>query len=513
MNMTLSEIAACVQGVLVGDDVTVSSVSIDTRTIKSGQLYVAIKGPNFDGNEFVSEAEQAGAIAAIVHPGITSTVPHIVVDDTHLALAELAGAWRKKASVSVGHIGSIPIATLLTSMDGGNAVDCREQSRPPSLAVGHIGSIPIATLPPSLAVVGITGSNGKTTVKEMVAAILSVNGNTLFTQGNLNNDIGVPLTLLRLNEQHRYAVIEMGANHPGEIAYTSQYVQADVAIITNVGAAHIEGFGSVDGVAEAKGEIIRTLKQDGTAVLNRDDAYFDYWKSVAGNRKIISFGLDAQASVPHLRPVGEVTAHSVKTEIINHEFATTFELVTSEGELTVKLKLAGRHNVINALAATAACLALDIDLQQIKQGLESVKPVTGRLQPLLSRLGNIVIDDTYNANSASLKAGLDVLANCPGKPWLVLGAFGELGPESPKIHEQMGELIKSSGVVRLLAVGSDAQNTAKVFGKAATFFDSQNDLIEVLKQELKGDEAILIKGSRAQRMENVVAALVQNFRI
>ncbi|MFI3156235.1 MAG: UDP-N-acetylmuramoyl-tripeptide--D-alanyl-D-alanine ligase [Methylococcaceae bacterium] len=496
MNMTLSEIAACVQGVLVGDDVTVSSVSIDTRTIKSGQLYVAIKGPNFDGNEFVSEAEQAGAIAAIVHPGITSTVPHIVVDDTHLALAELAGAWRKKASVSVGHIGSIPIATLLTSMDGGNAVDCREQSRPPSLAV-----------------VGITGSNGKTTVKEMVAAILSVNGNTLFTQGNLNNDIGVPLTLLRLNEQHRYAVIEMGANHPGEIAYTSQYVQADVAIITNVGAAHIEGFGSVDGVAEAKGEIIRTLKQDGTAVLNRDDAYFDYWKSVAGNRKIISFGLDAQASVPHLRPVGKVTAHSVKTEIINHEFATTFELVTSEGELTVKLKLAGRHNVINALAATAACLALDIDLQQIKQGLESVKPVTGRLQPLLSRLGNIVIDDTYNANSASLKAGLDVLANCPGKPWLVLGAFGELGPESPKIHEQMGELIKSSGVVRLLAVGSDAQNTAKVFGKAATFFDSQNDLIEVLKQELKGDEAILIKGSRAQRMEKVAAALVENFRI
>lgn len=463
MNMMLSEIAACVHGKLVGEDVAISSVSIDTRAIEPGQLYIAIKGLNFDGNEFVAQAEQAGAVAAIVHPDIDATIPRIVVDDTRLALAELAGAWRSKAPVSV---------------------------------------------------VGVTGSNGKTTVKEMVAAILSVNANTLFTKGNLNNDIGVPLTLLRLNEQHRYAVIEMGANHPGEIEYTCRYAQADVAIITNVGAAHIEGFGSVDGVAKAKGEIIQALKQDGVAVLNRDDAYFDYWKSVAGTRKIISFGIDGAATV---------TAHSVKTEIVNDEFSTSFELVTDAGVSTVKLKLAGRHNVLNALAATAACLALDIDLQQIKQGLESVKPVTGRLQPLVSRLGNIVIDDTYNANSASLKAGLDVLANCTGKRclqdvgkerklWLVLGAFGELGPESPRIHEEMGELIKSSGVVRLLAIGSDARNTVKVFGKGATFFDTQNELIEVLKQELKGDEAILVKGSRAQRMENVVAALVENFR-
>lgn len=452
MNMMLSEIAACVHGKLVGEDVAISSVSIDTRAIKPGQLYVAIKGHNFDGNEFVAEAAQAGAVGAIVHQGIATTIPHIVVDDTRLALAELAGVWRKKATVSV---------------------------------------------------VGITGSNGKTTVKEMVAAILSVNGKTLFTQGNLNNEIGVPLTLLRLNEQHRYAVIEMGANHSGEIEYSSQYAQADVAIITNVGAAHIEGFGSVDGVAKAKGEIIQTLKQDGVAVLNRDDVYFDYWKSTAGTRKVISFGMDGRA---------DVTAHSIKAEIVDHAFATTFELVAPEGALAVQLKLAGRHNVVNALAAASACLALGIDLQQIKQGLESVKPVTGRLQSLVSRLGNIVIDDTYNANSASLIAGLDVLANCEGRHWLVLGAFGELGAESPKIHEQMGGVIKSSGVVRLLAVGSDARNTVKAFGEGATFFDTQNDLIEVLRQELKGDEAILIKGSRAQRMENVVAALVENFR-
>jgi UDP-N-acetylmuramoyl-tripeptide--D-alanyl-D-alanine ligase len=451
--MSLGEIARCVQGQLIGKDVEVSSVSIDTRAIKAGQLYVAIKGHNFDGNEFVDKAEQAGAVAAIVHEGAKTALPHIVVEDTRLALAELAGAWRRKASASV---------------------------------------------------IGITGSNGKTTVKEMVAAILSVNGNTLFTPGNLNNDIGVPLTLLRLNEQHRYAVIEMGANHPGEIEYTSRYAQADVAVITNVGPAHIEGFGSVDGVAKAKGEIIQTLKQDGVAVLNRDDDYFDYWQSVAGTRKVMSFGTDDRS---------EVKAHSVKTEIIDHAFATTFELEIAAGKLTTKLKLAGRHNVVNALAATAACLALDIDLRQIKQGLESVKPVTGRLQPLVSRLGNIVIDDTYNANSASLKVGLDVLKNCPGNHWLVLGSFGELGSESPKIHEQMGELIKSSGVMRLLAIGSDARNTVKVFGKGAVFFDTQDDLIEALKQELKGDEAILIKGSRAQRMENVVAALVDNFRI
>jgi UDP-N-acetylmuramoyl-tripeptide--D-alanyl-D-alanine ligase len=456
MEMLLSDCAACVQGRLVGKDLAISSVSIDTRTIKPGQLYVAIKGHNFDGNDFIAQAEQAGAVAAIVHNGVAAAIPHIVVDDTRLALAELAGAWRKKAAVSV---------------------------------------------------VGITGSNGKTTVKEMVAAILSASdskqSNVLYTQGNLNNDIGVPLTLLRLNEQHQYAVIEMGANHPGEIAYTSTCAQADVVIITNAGAAHIEGFGNLDGVAEAKGEIIQTLKQDGVAVINRDDKYFDYWKTIAGNRRTLSFGLNETA---------DVTAKDIATEIRDNAFATTFKLVTAQGTVESVLRLAGRHNVVNALAATAACLALDISLQQIKQGLESVQPVTGRMQPLVSRLGNIVIDDTYNANAASLKAGLDVLATCAGKPWLVLGAFGELGPESPKMHEEIGELIKASGVTRLLAVGADSKNTAQAFGTGATFFATQQDLIAALKQELKGDETILIKGSRAQRMENVVAALVDNFR-
>ena len=458
MKMMLSDCADAVQGKLIGDDVAVTSVSIDTRAIKPGQLYIAVKGYNFDGNAFVAQAEQAGAIAAIVHKGVNPSLPHIVVDDTRLALSELAGFWRRSFAAH------------------GNE---------------------------ALSVVGVTGSNGKTTVKEMVASILAVNDPVLFTQGNLNNDIGVPLTLLRLDKQHRYAVIEMGANHAGEIAYTSRYAQADVAIITNAGAAHIEGFGSLDGVAKAKGEIIETLKKDGIAVINHDDDYFGYWRSVAGNRQILSFGLHSGA---------DVTAKAITAQIRNNTFVTTFELITAQGVVDISLKLAGLHNVVNALAATTASLALGLGLKQIKQGLESVKPVTGRLQPLVSRSGAIVIDDTYNANSASLKVGLDVLANCKGKSWLVLGAFGELGPDSAKMHEEMGALIKASGVVRLLAVGEDSRKTVQAFGIGATFFEQQQDLITELQQELEGDETILIKGSRAQHMENVVAALVENFR-
>jgi UDP-N-acetylmuramoyl-tripeptide--D-alanyl-D-alanine ligase len=454
MRLLLSEICGWVGGELIGDDVTVSSVSIDTRTIQPGALYIAIKGHTFDGNDFVDQAEQGGAAAALVHKGVTATLPHITVTDTRLALAELAGAWRQRMPASI---------------------------------------------------VGVTGSNGKTTVKEMVAAILSANSdNVLYTQGNLNNDIGVPLTLLRLNEQHRYGVIEMGANHPGEIEYTSRYARAEVVIITNAGAAHIEGFGSIDGVARAKGEIIKTLDQDGVAVINRDDLYFDYWKSLAGNRKMLSFGLNDQA---------DLTAKSIKTGIIDNRFVTTFQLVSPEGSVDCVLQLAGRHNVVNALAAAAAARALGIEPDQIARGLRMLQPVTGRLQPLLSRKGNIVIDDTYNANSVSLKAAVDVLTGLNGESWLVLGAFGELGPESLKIHEEMGEMVKASGVTRLFAVGADARATVDSFGQGAAFFETQEQLITSLMQELKGEETILVKGSRRQRMEKVVAALVDNFRV
>ena len=455
--MMLSACAAIVQGKLIGKDVALTGVSIDARVIKPNQLYIAIKGHNFDGNDFVEQAEKAGAIAAIVHEGVSTLLPHIVVEDTRVALARLAGAWRVSLSENEN----------------------------------------------SLSIVGVTGSNGKTTAKEMVAAILGVKDAVLFTQGNLNNDIGVPLTLFRLTEQDRYAVIEMGANHIGEIAYTSHFAKADVVIITNAGAAHLEGFGSLEGVAKAKGEIVETLGKDGVAVLNRDDDYFNYWKSVAGNRKIISFGLSEEA---------DVTAKVTKIGIKNNSFVSTFDLFTAQGTAEVNLKLAGQHNVLNALAAAAATLALGIDLAQVKAGLEGIKPVVGRMQPLVGRLGSTVIDDTYNANSDSLRVGLDVLSQLEGRHWLVLGAFGELGPQSAKIHKGIAEVIKSSGVNRLFAVGADTKNTVQAFGLGATFYEKQEDLIAELKQEIRGDEVILIKGSRAQRMENVAAALVENFR-
>ena len=450
MKMLLSEVAGNVNGKLLGEDVEIRAVSIDTRTLSKGQLYIAIKGKSFDGHDFIDKAEQAGAIALLVDRKTETELPCIIVKDTHLALAELAGAWKLKAKVKT---------------------------------------------------IAVTGSNGKTTVKEMVAVILSIDSDVLFTQGNLNNDIGVPLTLLKLNEKNQFAVIEMGANHAGEIKYSSQYAKPDVAIITNVAAAHIEGFGSLEGVARAKAEIIQGLDSTGIAILNEDDEFYDLWRELAEDRKVLTFGLNNSA---------DFSAEDIESGLRNNEFSTRFKLQTANAEIAIQLKLAGKHNVINSLAAAASCSYMGISLQQIKQGLESLKPVKGRLDPMQSRYGNIVIDDTYNANPGSLKVAVEVLTQCDGEPWVVLGAFGEMGPDSKKIHEQLGELIKSKNVVRLLTIGSDAESTSNTFGKGATFFSSQAQLIETLNQELKGHEAILIKGSRLQKMENIVAAIVND---
>ena len=380
-------------------------------------------------------------------------MPQIRVKDTRLALAELAGYWRRRLPVKVA---------------------------------------------------GITGSNGKTTVKEMIAAIFATQGQTLYTQGNLNNDIGVPLTLLRLDESHRYAVIEMGANHPGEIAYTSRYAAADVSVITNVAPAHIEGFGSIAGVANTKAEIIQSLEKDGVAVLNRDDAFYDFWmREKVGHRKSVSFGFDASA---------DVRAENISTQLSGQGFVSGFDLITNTASQNIRLNLAGEHNVKNALAAAAVALQFGIALPAIKQGLEKMKPVTGRMQALLGRKGNIVIDDSYNANPASLKAALDAVAHCQQPVWLALGAFGELGSDSPALHAQMGEMIKAMPVQRLFATGELAKHTVDSFGENSQFFDSQEQLINTLDQVITGKEIILIKGSRAQKMENVAAALVDNFR-
>ncbi len=451
MKMLLSEVAASVNGKLLGKDEEISSVSIDTRTLSKDELYIAIKGQNFDGHDFIKKAGQAGAIALLIDREIETELPCIIVNDTHLALAELAAAWKYKAKVKT---------------------------------------------------IAVTGSNGKTTVKEMIAAILSINSNVLFTQGNLNNEIGVPLTLLKLDEQDQYAVIEMGANHAGEIKYSSHYTKPDIAIITNVAAAHIEGFGSLEGVARAKAELIQSLDSSGIAVLNKDDEFYDLWAGLAENRKIITFGLNHSA---------DIRAEEIETGFKNNKFETRYKLQTADDEIAIQLKLAGKHNIINALASAASCLCMGIDLQQIKQGLESLKPVKGRLNPMQGEHGTIVIDDTYNANPGSLKVALEVLTQCDGEPWVVLGAFGEMGFDSKNIHEQLGKLIKSMNVVRLLTIGSDAESTSNAFGKGATFFSSQDQLIGTLKHELKGNETVLVKGSRLQKMENIVAELVNEF--
>ena len=449
MKMKLSEIATCVNGQLIGEEGLANGVSIDTRTLQTGQVYIAIEGKNFDGHNFIESAEKSGAIAVLTHKTLQTNLPQIVVSDTHLALAELAGAWRKKMALKI---------------------------------------------------IGVTGSNGKTTTKEMLAAILSVNNSVLFTQGNLNNDIGVPLTLFKISPEHRFAVIEMGANHAGEIAYTSRVANADVVIITNVGAAHLEGFGDVNGVARAKGEIIETLNPNGVAILNADDAFFDYWKNVADSRKIITFGLGKNANV---------RAENIDVKIKNHQFVTRFDLKIGGSEIKINLPLAGKHNVLNALAATAGTLALDIPLAQIKQGLEMMSPVKGRLQLLSGQKGCTIINDTYNANTASLKAALNVLEKCDGEHWVILGAFGELGDDAERLHFEMAETLKNYGVKCLFAVGELTQQTVTAFGENAQHFSSQTELLETITPLLTGNETILIKGSRSQRMENITTALVE----
>lgn len=451
MDMSLQEIANLLGGELNGDagDIRIQQLSINTRTLAPGDLYLAIKGAQFDGNAFVEQAAQAGAVAAIVEKEVATSLPYIKVADTRLALKQIAHAWRQRLQAQL---------------------------------------------------VGITGSNGKTTVKEMLASVLAVSAPVLYTQGNLNNDIGVPLTLLRLQPEHRYGVIEMGANHPGEIAYTGSCVQPDVAILNNVGAAHIEGFGSLAGVAQAKSEIISALSAQGTAILNADDAFYDFWRDIAGARKVISFGLSSTATV---------TARNITSGISGAEFYTRFDLVTPHGEIAIQLKTPGQHNVMNALAVSAAALALGIDLTQIQRGLAAVNPVKGRMQPVVGVQGNLIINDTYNANPSSLKAALDVLMTCNGEPWVALGAFGELGAESWQIHADMGLTLKQMGVVRLWATGEYAKATVETFGAGAQFFAQQADLIAALKQALTKDAVLLCKGSRVQQMEKVVSSLCE----
>jgi len=452
--MRLIELATAAGGALSGADAECAGVSIDTRSLKAGELFVAIPGARVDGHDFVGAAAAAGACAALVERPVDVTLPQILVQDARLALGRIGNAWRKALPVTV---------------------------------------------------VGVTGSNGKTTAKEMVSAILGVHAPVLKTVGNLNNDLGVPLTLARLRPQHRYAVIEMGANHPGEIAYVAGLAAPQVALITNAGDAHLEGFGSRDGVARAKGEMIGALPADGVAVLNADDAYIGFWRGLAGERKVISFGFHETADVRGL----------TETVRVSHEadgFHTLFDSVIGGVRRQLALRLAGRHNVANALAAAAVATALGLPSEQIAAGLAQIEPVPGRMQPELAGNGALFINDTYNANPSSFSAALDVLLQLPGEPWIVLGAFGELGENSAALHAGLGEEARRAGVARLFATGPHAEQAVAAFGSHGRYFSEQSDLIRHLQETLDPKAVVLVKGSRAQRMERVIEAFCRGVR-
>lgn len=442
--LRLSAAAGLVNGVVVSDDVAFTAVGTDSRRLSAGMLFVALVGPHFDGHDFVAAARERGACAALVSRPVADPLPQLQVADTRLALGRLAAAWRSRFTGPL---------------------------------------------------IALTGSNGKTTLKEMIAAILRRRGPTLATEGNLNNDIGVPLTLLRLSGEHAYAVVEMGANHHDEIAYLTALARPDVAIVNNAGPCHLEGFGDVAGVARGKGEIFQGLGADGVAVINRDDPYADYWASLNPGRRIVDFGLDRTAAVQGqiLDPV-----------------SNRFRLRSTAGTIDVALPLPGRHNVRNALAAAAATLAVGATLDDVRQGLESLRGVGGRMQSLQGRHGGAVIHDAYNANPASLAAALQAVGAEPGRKWLVLGDMRELGPAADELHAGSGRDARAAGFERLYALGEHSRAAALAFG-AGRHFTSVDALIAELTADLRGDgdspPVVLVKGSRGMRMERVVAAL------
>jgi len=448
MIRSLGELARVTGGVLHGEDGDFGTVTLDSRTLEPGALFVALRGERVDGHQFVPEALECGAAGALVARLVAVPLAQVVVRDVLAGLTAFATAWR-------------------ADFDG--------------------------------TVVGITGSNGKTTVKEMTGAILACAGPCLVTRGNLNNHIGVPLTLARLDATHRHAVIEMGANHKGEIAHLAAIAKPDVGLVINAGPAHLEGFGGLDGVAQGKGEMFAALGRDGTAVINADDRYSAYWHGLArAAGRVVTFGM---------REPADFTATGVEERLTDDGFVTGFDLACPLGRRRITQHLAGEHNVMNALAAAAAAHAAGATLEAIAEGLESMRAVSGRLEvkPLLR--GARLIDDSYNANPGSLRAGLSSLSTIPGRHWLVLGEMRELGPESDRLHAEMGGFARNVGVSRLLAVGDDARHAVEAFGAGATWFASVEDLIESLRGEIGPDVTVLVKGSRANRLERVAAAL------
>jgi len=436
--LRLSEIATMVDGELIGADAMVESVSTDTRNIDFDQLFIALRGPRFDAHDFVPDLEQATGV--MVSQLCDTALPQILVDDTRLALGYLARAWRERLGATV---------------------------------------------------VGLTGSNGKTTVKEMLAAILAECGSVHATRGNLNNDIGVPLTLLSVRQDHDFAVIEMGANHIGEIAYLTAIAQPQIALITNAGPAHLEGFGSIEGVSRGKGEIFSGLRDGGIAIINADDTYADYWRDLNAGRAMITFGTEKPADFSGQRS----------------DDGASLQIDCPLGHLDVPFALRGKHNVMNALCAAAAASAAGATPEAVVAGLARVQPVSGRLQLKRGQHGAQLIDDSYNANPASMRAAIDVLALRPGRRWFVMGDMGELGGDAEAMHAEIGGYAKQAGIDRLMAVGAMSGAAAESFGAAGQHFEDWKALAAAVAGELAQDVTVLVKGSRSMRMERVVSAL------
>ncbi len=446
--LELQDAAMMAEAKLLGAGPGFRGVSTDSRRVTPGSLFVALRGERFDGHDHVVAAFAGGAVAALVERELPGAGPLLVVDDTVRGLGRLAAAWRARHD---------------------------------------------------LPLVGITGSMGKTTVKEMTAAILGRHGPVLATRGNLNNHIGMPLTLLELGPAHHAAVIEMGANHAGEIAYLAGLARPSVGVVTNAGPVHLEGFGTVAGVARAKGEMFSALGAGGTAVINADDPHAGVWHELAADRRTLTFGIEADADVT-TDPDAIVAEDGAQP-------GQRFPLVTPLGSVAVALPFAGRHNVANALAAAAAALVAGADLDAVRDGLGVTPTVPGRLQGVAGPAGSLIIDDTYNANPTAFAAAIELLASRSGRRWMAVGDMGELGDDAARWHAWVGEQARARGIDRLLAVGELAVRAAEAFGENGEIYADQQALVGALRGDLDADVTLLVKGSRAAHMERVVEAL------
>jgi UDP-N-acetylmuramoyl-tripeptide--D-alanyl-D-alanine ligase len=442
--LALSELEAPLDGSLQGADAKFSRVCTDSRSLQPGDFFVALRGESFDGHDYLAEAAAAGAVAAMVSHPRALDIPQLVVTDTLHGLG-LLGAYNR------------------------------------SLYSGPL--------------VAITGSSGKTTVKNMVHAVLSSQGETMATEGNFNNEVGVPLTLLRLEPGVEFAVVEMGAAKAGDIRWLCQLGRPSVSLLLNAMPAHLEGFGTIDDVASAKGEIFAGLAAGDVAVINADQRWAAQWRRTAGDATILDFGLTQPAAI---------AAKAIQPRGVE---GVSFIVSTPAGEAPVRLSLPGEHNVANALAAIAVGLACQLGLAQICRALESVQPVPGRLRPVQAPGGATLIDDCYNANPGSVRAAIDMLAGCGGRRALVLGAMKELGPDSAELHRQVGEYAREAGIDVFWGVGEELLDAVAGFGESARHFTDRAAAAAAAGGAFGPGDTVLVKGSRSAGMEQVLAAL------